>query len=58
MISNDSFGAGVSVMTAKQTKAFILLALSRMQEVLEQMSEGEEKEKLQKAVELLECTVD
>lgn len=44
--------------TAKQTKAFILLALSKMNEVLAQLPDGEEKEKLQKAVELLECTLN
>ncbi len=45
-------------MTVKQTKSFIRLALSGINEVLEKMPEGEEKEKLRKSAELLESTLD
>lgn len=44
-------------MTAKQTKALILVTLSDMREVLENMPEGKDKEKLRNAVEVLESIV-
>lgn len=45
-------------MTSKQTKSFIRFALSDILEVLESMPDGEEKEKLERAAELLQSTLN
>lgn len=46
------------MMTARQTKSFIRLALSNILELLETMPQGEERTKLENAAELLKQTLD